>query len=390
MGDYPKVEVNEGLVSIIVPDLSKYMVGSRPEPAHAPVFYNPRMEVNRSLSVAILNAYLSYMGKSGITVCEPLSGTGVRAIRYAREVHGVSRVVANDISERAYELAKLNVERNGLNDVVTVYRDDANNVLLRIAREGGCDFVDIDPFGSPQPFIENSLRAIKDRGLLCVTATDVGVLAGKYPLKCIRRYGALPRKFPFRLEVGIRILIYAIARYALAMDYGIKPLISFMDGHYYRVCVVVFKDRAYAIETLRSLGYAYYSPGTLSRGFIQGFPIPSASKFELSGPLWIDYPWDAEFVVNYMMREVRDYFSERARELASMLREESLAPNVPYTLTTEVSREVGREVSINDVINIIRGLGYTAYKTHFHPKGFRTDADLLRVRDVVKQLLRLK
>jgi len=116
MGEYPKVEVSEGLVSIIVPDLSKYLVGNRPEPAHAPVFYNPRMEVNRSLSISILNGYLSYVGRAGITVCEPLSGTGVRAVRYAKEVYGISRVIANDISERAYELIKLNADKNGLND----------------------------------------------------------------------------------------------------------------------------------------------------------------------------------------------------------------------------------------------------------------------------------
>jgi tRNA (guanine26-N2/guanine27-N2)-dimethyltransferase len=386
MGEYPKVEVSEGLVSIIVPDLSKYLVGNRPEPAHAPVFYNPRMEVNRSLSISILNGYLSYVGRAGITVCEPLSGTGVRAVRYAKEVYGISRVIANDISERAYELIKLNADKNGLNDAIIAYRDDANNVLLRVAREGGCDVIDIDPFGSPQPFIENSLRAIKDQGLLCVTATDVGVLSGKYPLKCVRRYGSLPQRFPFRFEVGVRILIYAIARYALAMDYGVRPLVSFMDGHYYRVCALVIKDRSYAVETLKGLGYAYYRPSLLRRGLVQGFPIPNMANPNLAGPLWVGDLWDAEFINGYMLRNVRDYFSERARELAGMLSEESLSPNIPYALTTEVSRDVGRELPINDVISIIRRIGYQAYRSHFHPKGFRTDADLMRVRDLVKQL----
>ncbi|MGC8542915.1 MAG: tRNA (guanine(10)-N(2))-dimethyltransferase [Vulcanisaeta sp.] len=386
MDDYPKTEVREGLVSIIVPDLTKYVVGNRPEPAHAPVFYNPRMEVNRSLSIAIINGYTSYLNKSGITVCEPLSGTGVRAVRYAKELNGVSRVVANDISEKAYELIRLNVGKNGLSDVVTAYRDDANNILLRVAREGGCDVVDIDPFGSPQPFIENSLRAVKDGGLLCVTATDVGVLAGKYPLKCVRRYGSLPQKFPFRFEVGIRILIYLIARYALSMDYGIQPLVSFLDGHYYRVCALVLKDRAYAMETLRNLGYAYYRPRTLARGFIQGFPLPDTVRLRLAGPLWIGRLWDPEFVTNYLARNARDYFSDRAKELIELIRDESLAPNVPYALTTEVSRDLGRELPVKDVINIIGKLGYQVSRSHFHIKGFRTDADLARVKDVIMEI----
>ncbi|GAB6945522.1 tRNA (guanine-N1)-methyltransferase [Vulcanisaeta sp. JCM 14467] len=383
MGEYPRVEVREGLASIIVPDLSKYVVGNRPEPAHAPVFYNPRMEVNRSLSIAIINGYVNYVGRTGITICEPLSGSGVRAVRYAREVNGVLRVVANDISERAYELIKLNVDRNGLNDVVNVYRDDANNLLLRIAREGGCDVIDIDPFGSPQPFIENSLRAIRDQGLLCVTATDVGVLSGKYPIKCVRRYGALPQKFPFRFEVGIRILISTIARYALSMDYGVQPLVSFLDGHYYRVCLLILKDRAYALETFRNLGYAYYRQGTLQRGFIAGYPIPASSRYRLAGPLWIGNLWDAEFLMNHFMRNVRDYFSDRAREVSKLIVDESLGPNIPYALTTEISRDLGRELPINDVIGVIRGLGYQAVRSHFHIKGFRTNADLLRVREVI-------
>ncbi|GAB6947994.1 tRNA (guanine(26)-N(2))-dimethyltransferase [Vulcanisaeta sp. JCM 16161] len=377
------VEVREGLASIIVPDLSKYVVGNRPEPAHAPVFYNPRMEVNRSLSTAIINGYVSYTSKTGITVCEPLSGTGVRAVRYAKEVNGVSRVIANDISEKAYELIRLNVDRNGLNDVVSVYRDDANNLLLRIAREGGCDVIDIDPFGSPQPFIENSLRAIKDEGLLCVTATDVGVLSGKYPIKCVRRYGALPQKFPYRFEVGIRILISLIARHALSMDYGIQPLISFLDGHYYRVCALILKDRAYALETLKNLGYAYYRPGTLQRGFIPGYPIPTSARYRLAGPLWIGNLWDAEFLMGHFMRNIRDYFSDRAKEISRLIIEESLGPNIPYALTTEISKDLGRELPINDVIGVIKGLGYQAVRSHFHIKGFRTNADLLRVREVI-------
>ncbi|ADY01530.1 tRNA (guanine-N(2)-)-methyltransferase [Vulcanisaeta moutnovskia 768-28] len=383
MSDYPKVEIREGLVSIIVPDLSKYIVGNRPEPAHAPVFYNPRMEVNRSLSIAIINGYVNYTGKSNIIICEPLSGTGVRAIRYAREINGVSKVISNDISERAYELIRMNIDRNGLSDIINVHKDDANNLLLRIAREGGCDVIDIDPFGSPQPFIENSLRAIRDQGLLCVTATDVGVLSGKYPIKCVRRYGALPQKFPYRFEVGIRILISTVARYALSMDYGIRPLMSFLDGHYYRVCMLVFKDRAYALETLRNIGYSYYRPSTLQRGFISGYPIPGVNRYRLSGPLWIGNLWDAEFLMNYFMKGTRDYFSSRAREVAGLIGEEALGPNIPYALTTEVGRDLGRELPINDVISIIRGLGYQAVRSHFHVKGFRTNADLLRIKEII-------
>ncbi len=393
MAEYPKVEIREGLARVIVPDLSKYSVSGRPEPAHAPVFYNPRMEVNRSLATVITSAYAKWSGRKGLVICEPLAGTGVRAVRYALEVPEVYRVIANDISDEAYRLIKENVELNGLRDTIEVYKEDANQLMLKIARCGGCDVVDIDPFGSPQPFIECALRAVRNGGLLCVTATDVGVLVGKYPLKCVRRYGAIPRRdFPFKFEVGLRILMYLIAKYAIAFDYGVHPLISYLDGHYYRACFVVYKERPYAMETLDYIGYAYYSPKTLARGFVGGFPLPEAKRRYASyaGPLWIGYLWDVEFVLKYLLDEAssRDYISERARELAVLIGEEVQGPNTPYTLTTELGRIIGRDLPVREIIELMRGLGYTTVRSHFDPRAFRTDADLNKVLPILQGLYR--
>lgn len=46
------------------------------------------------------------------------------------------------------------------------------------------DVVDLDPYGSASPFIDSAIGAIADGGLLCVTCTDLAVLAGsQYPEK---------------------------------------------------------------------------------------------------------------------------------------------------------------------------------------------------------------
>lgn len=56
------------------------------------------MSNNRSISVAVLRAFMDSRG-GGATVCEPpLSGSGVRGIRYLLEVDGVSKVVMGDLS----------------------------------------------------------------------------------------------------------------------------------------------------------------------------------------------------------------------------------------------------------------------------------------------------
>nr|KJR71726.1 MAG: hypothetical protein TU36_06330 [Vulcanisaeta sp. AZ3] len=116
---------------------------------------------------------------------------------------------------------------------------------------------------------------------------------------------------------------------------------------------------------------------------MEGFPIPTITKVGLAGPLWIGYLWDAEFVTNYFARNVREYFSERARELSKLLIDEAASPNIPYALTVEVSRDLGRELPVIDLISIIRGMGYQAFKTHFYIKGFRTDASLLKVKESI-------
>ena len=51
------IEIVEGKTRVLVPNLEKHKVGKKIEPAHAPVFYNPAMEINRSISVLAIDAY---------------------------------------------------------------------------------------------------------------------------------------------------------------------------------------------------------------------------------------------------------------------------------------------------------------------------------------------
>lgn len=49
------------------------------------------------------------------------------------------------------------------------------------ARAGGLgtyDLIDIDPFGCAAGFLDASVQAVRDGGLLCVTSTDMPVLSG--------------------------------------------------------------------------------------------------------------------------------------------------------------------------------------------------------------------
>lgn len=46
------------------------------------------------------------------------------------------------------------------------------------------EVIDLDPYGTAAPFIDSAIQGVADAGLLCVTCTDLAVLAGgNYPEK---------------------------------------------------------------------------------------------------------------------------------------------------------------------------------------------------------------
>jgi tRNA (guanine26-N2/guanine27-N2)-dimethyltransferase len=52
--------------------------------------------------------------------------------------------------------------------------------------------VDLDPYGSAIPFLDAAVKSVADEGLLCVTCTDMAVLAGGHLSEtCFAKYGAI-------------------------------------------------------------------------------------------------------------------------------------------------------------------------------------------------------
>lgn len=60
-----------------------------------------------------------------VTILEALSATGLRSIRYAKEIPNVTKIVANDLSEQAVETIKANVVHNGVESLIDTSHDDA-------------------------------------------------------------------------------------------------------------------------------------------------------------------------------------------------------------------------------------------------------------------------
>lgn len=102
-------------------------------------------------------------------------GSGIRGVRYKNEINGAGHVFINDISETANEYERHNVKLNNLEDI-EIFQHDAS-MFLRMHR-GEFDVIDIDPFGTPSPFLDSAGYCSRRNSLLCVTATDTSALCG--------------------------------------------------------------------------------------------------------------------------------------------------------------------------------------------------------------------
>ncbi|KAI0322222.1 tRNA methyltransferase [Amylostereum chailletii] len=190
---------------------------------------------------------------------EALSATGLRSIRYAKEIPLVKYVIANDLSSLATAAMKRNVELNDLGITssdaeariessskenagkVRINEGDARALMYAHSLENArVDVVDLDPYGTAAPFIDSAVQCINDGGLLCVTCTDLSVLAtNNYPEKCYSNYGGIPVKAEYSHEVALRLVLHSISTSAARYGRYIEPVLSLSIDFYVRLFVKV-------------------------------------------------------------------------------------------------------------------------------------------------------
>ena len=338
------VEVREGLARILVPR-AEWRNG--PNSADVEVFYNPTMELNRDISISLLNTFHFRR------VLDGLAASGIRGIRFALETDA-GEVHINDRDPRAVELIRKNAEINGA-DAVIHSRD-----INALVSETGFDYIDVDPFGTPVPFMDAAKRSLSRRGVLAITATDTAVLCGAYPKVCRRRYMANPVHNWCMHEAGLRILTGYAVRLAATHDIGLRPVLSYSADHYFRAYLRVEKGATKADRALESIG---------TMGF-DGLVWKEGGEH---GPMWMGPLFDREILER--MR-VEDHFGSggRMEKLLSLWKEERDMPPCFHE-----SPEIASHLSVSSppmetILGGLREMGYRATRTHFSPTGFRTDA----------------
>ncbi|KAK5075380.1 RNA methyltransferase tRNA(m5U54)methyltransferase [Lithohypha guttulata] len=187
-------------------------------------------------------------------ILDALSASGLRAIRYAKEIPFATTVVANDLLTEAVEAIKLNIEHNKLQGKVFSNVGDARQFMY--SKTGNevvdpkpgyvhkFDVVDLDPYGTAAPFIDAALQAVVDGGMLCVTCTDAGVWASNgYPEKAYALYGGISLKGSHSHEAGLRLILHSIATAAAKYGLAVEPLLSLSIDFYGRMFVRVHKSQ---------------------------------------------------------------------------------------------------------------------------------------------------
>jgi tRNA (guanine26-N2/guanine27-N2)-dimethyltransferase len=396
--NFPTETIREGNVKALVPKLEAFAkLPSDYAPSKAPVFYNPVMELNRDLAVLALQAYQRTVNHE-IAVCEPLTGCGLRGIRFAVEVEGVKKVIMNDINEKAFRLASFNVQSNGLARKATVKHEEANLLLSRYSRpHKRFDAIDIDPFGSPVRFLDSAVRALRDGGFIALTATDMAPLCGVHPRACTRKYGGKPLRTEYCHELAVRLLAGCLATTAAKQDIGVNVVFSHRAEHYVRTCATIKYGAKNADESLKNMGYLLHCFKCFHREKESLFAVQRSdrcsecgSKLNIAGPLWLGRLFDSQFL-ELMESEANHRKLGSGRKIQGMfpiIKTEVEAP-ITYYVVDKLCDSLNLPVpSVKKVIEALKREGFQASPTHFSSRGIRSDAPSSKLREILPTLVK--
>lgn len=342
----------------------------------AGAFYNPKMRLSREIGVAMTKAL-------GVTdYLDALAASGVRGLRVAKEAE-VNRVVLNDVSPRAAALIQENARRNRL-ESCEILNCNAN-VLLHERR---FEAVDLDPFGSPAPFLAAAGRSA--RGYLFITATDTAPLCGAHLKSGIRKYMAVPVKADHHREMGARILLGAVARELARVDKGMEPVLTHATDHYVRVYLRIRPGAKDADETLLGMGYIEQCRSCgrwrSTSGFVYrsgGACLFCGERAEVAGPLWLGPIQDQEAIKRALtVLERSQACSDRAVRLLQLCADEIDEP-MYYDHHRLCRRLKVAPGTADDLVEDLRTAGWEASRTHFTGVGIKTDAPFELIRDIL-------
>lgn len=405
------------------------------------VFYNPVQEFNRDLSVLVLKAYLKYnlwhhkneekhiTKRGGIKILDALSASGLRSIRYAKELgpagNVVKQIVANDLSEAAVKLIEDNIKLNNVESLVTSSLSDAAQLMYKLTPnfEDRFHVIDLDPFGTGAQFFDAAVNGIGEAGLLMVTCTDTAVLCGNASESCFARYGSMSLRADFCHEMALRIILRSIESHAAIYGRYVKPLLSVSADFYVRLFMQVFTQQAETKRSASKLSQVYLCKecksvelNSLGTCKVKDDPSQAKSKnisvkysfkpsdvlvgdrcsicggkYSLGGPIWSNHIHDDQFL-DLLKQELA--LPETPNEFATFRRMEGLIHMCSEELNVPLFHSIDgissalrcKMPKTKEILSALTNAGYKASLAHTNKTGFKTDAPNAVVWDIFCQL----
>ncbi|GAA6052816.1 hypothetical protein JCM3770_006266 [Rhodotorula araucariae] len=393
------------------------------------------------------------------TLLEALSATGLRAIRYAKELPLLKHVVANDLSASAVQDIQRNIAFNGLapkgvlslpgteglkeEDVKPgggrskAEIDEARLGKVRVNEGDACvfmyqhrnedarfDCIDLDPYGSAVPFLDAAMNAIADGGLMCVTCTDMGVLAGhNYPEKAFTHYGGVCVNAEYSHEVGLRLVLNALATTAARYGRYIEPQLSLSIDFYVRLFIRVRtapkEVKALASKTsliyychscqsphwqafgrvsekvsdkTGAVNYSYHVPAGPPAGVEGDRCGECGGKFHIGGPMWSAPLHNKEFVgemLDHVETNKQDFAThDRIKGMLTVAMAECEAP-LYFSPAKMASLFNAVCPPIQTFGSALLNGGYAVSRSHAVAGSIKTDAPRTFVHDVIREWIKL-
>lgn len=366
----------------------------------ATTFFNPAQKLNRDISIEAIKS--SFFPDKPIRVLGAMSATGLRELRYLREIPN-AQVFFNDISDEAVRTIEENLKLNGFADYrITDSTDDLRAIqnravvsrrdctLLMSQYHGYFDVIDIDPFGSCAPFVNDAFRAIKHNGLLCLTCTDKASLCSN-ERRCLVRYGSQIHRNYSQNETPVRTLLNFIARELAKHDASIVPVVSLSVDFYVRVIVRVRKNNGKSVLNstahvgiCKCLNYMLIPHGSRSNVLCNQCDIP----MKLCGPFWTSSLYDKP-AISRMLQSTEQAENNRLKGILKLMYQEIDSPF--YYEMPLLSKALRIDsCKIRELMNALANCGYEVSLVHYCNNAIKTNAPLRIVKEALLEKVRQK
>ncbi|MFH1056598.1 MAG: methyltransferase domain-containing protein [Candidatus Micrarchaeota archaeon] len=336
-------------------------------PHRAEVFFNPRMRFSRtmdSLATGVLKPE---------RILDGLSATGAKGVRIAKENSFVKKVFLLDANPKTVAFARTNVSLNKLGGRIEAICEDFNDFCE--SNENSFDFIAVDPFGTPAPFVDSALMALKKPGFLSLTSTDLANVVKKNA-PTMRDYGAKPLYNDFSHETALRIILGFAERKAFGRNLSLEPLVCLYDAHFVKIIARVKHGRS-EILLKKASGFVSYCDKCLSRFVGKRVKCSCGNRLLYAGPLWTGDFCEKGFLKKLFALNAKRNYADK-NKMGKMLLLLQGEQNFPpwffdvHVVAGKFGLAVGKKMDA--ILAGLRDAGFKTVKTHFDPLGIKTDA----------------